>query len=122
MWRDGTCSQKSDIWSLGCVLYELMTHLPPFDAPELAYKVLTITPSPLPPCYGAPLRQAVERMLLKDHGERPTAGELVKVPYLSQAIANWMHISSQPIARGFKPTIGGSFVQQALAAMASPWD
>ena len=80
VWRDGVCSRKSDVWSLGCVVYELMTHLPPFEAPELAYKVLTVEPRPLPSCYNEELRGLVTgRMLRKEASGRPSAEQLVKV-------------------------------------------
>ncbi len=36
VWKDKPYDYKSDIWSLGCVLYEMVTLLPPFRASTMA--------------------------------------------------------------------------------------
>ena len=36
VWRDQPYDMKSDIWSLGCVLYESITLRPPFRADDMA--------------------------------------------------------------------------------------
>lgn len=95
MWQNGVCSKKSDIWALGCVVYELLTHRPPFDAPELAVKVLWTEPKSLPPEYSAALRQVVlHEMLKKDPSERSDTPKLLGNTYVAKAVVDWVHVSS----------------------------
>jgi serine/threonine protein kinase len=51
LWEDKPCTKKSDIWSLGVILYQLCTHKYPYFATsmeELSAKVLKEKYTPIP--------------------------------------------------------------------------
>lgn len=59
---------KSDIWALGCILYEMATLKHAFDAQDmngLVMKILRGKLMPLPPSYSDDLRQLIGKMLNK---------------------------------------------------------
>lgn len=67
-------NNKSDIWSLGCVLYELCTLRHPFEAANqgaLALKILRANFNPIPATYSSDLRSLVDKLLTKDYRKRP---------------------------------------------------
>ncbi|MEW5317535.1 MAG: hypothetical protein WDW38_008823 [Sanguina aurantia] len=73
----------ADIWSLGCVLYEIATRRTPFEAmglPQLMFKILRNDYAPLPPHFSYPFRTLVSQCLNQDPEDRPTITELLSQP------------------------------------------
>lgn len=76
-------STKTDIWSLGCILYEMCTFKSPFEAHTLQtirFKILNHNPNPIPNIYTKELATLIDMCLTKDADNRPTAVELLANP------------------------------------------
>ncbi|XVF19241.1 hypothetical protein REPUB_Repub11eG0093100 [Reevesia pubescens] len=85
---------KSDIWSLGCSMFEIAAHQPTFRAPaRLVNKIIRSSISPLPTVYSSTLKQLIKTMLRKNPEHRPTAAELLRHPHLQPYIAQCHNLS-----------------------------
>lgn len=79
---------KSDVWALGCIVYELCALCPPFDASnqtELTRKIKQGAVPALPRQYSRDLQDAVNAMLQLDHRRRPTTRQLLQIRQIKMA-------------------------------------
>eukprot|EP00929_Paragymnodinium_shiwhaense_P110936 TRINITY_DN7828_c0_g1_i2.p1 TRINITY_DN7828_c0_g1~~TRINITY_DN7828_c0_g1_i2.p1 ORF type:complete len:1317 (-),score=283.86 TRINITY_DN7828_c0_g1_i2:119-4069(-) len=76
---------KSDIWALGCVLYEMCMLKHAFESQSLlglVYKIVSETYDPIPEQYTEDLRTLLERVLDKSHYARPNGKDLIMDGYV----------------------------------------
>ncbi|XP_012638131.2 serine/threonine-protein kinase Nek3 isoform X2 [Microcebus murinus] len=80
IWENLPYNNKSDIWSLGCILYELCTLRHPFQAnswKNLILKICQGSVSPLPSHYSYELQCLVKQMFKRNPSHRPSATTLL---------------------------------------------
>ena len=84
-------NQKTDIWSLGCVLYELCTLKKAFNGLTLKLIIESIKndePVRISSIYSQELRSLIKLMLNKDQNQRPSINDILKIPLIKyKAIA-----------------------------------
>lgn len=88
--EDKPYSWGSDIWAMGCVLFETCSLHVPFEAQSLQGLMERIchgrVPS-IPEAYSKDLRQVCDEMLTRNHHRRPSAALLVQSPLVQKCMA-----------------------------------
>ncbi|MCJ1283036.1 G2-specific serine/threonine protein kinase [Xylographa opegraphella] len=73
----------SDVWSLGCIMYELCARKPPFDAKthlQLVQRIRDGRYDPLPSIYSPELQNVIKSCLKTNPQHRPDTAALLRLP------------------------------------------
>ena len=119
---------KSDIWALGCMLYELLTLKRPFNGNNLhglVLKICTAEPAPLHPARSKPCSLLMAGLLKKVPAERPRAADLLQHPLFGSMGGNQTQPAPQSgrcmsAAQRMKLARGGGGPTSAPAANLPP--
>eukprot|EP00347_Sterkiella_histriomuscorum_P011098 403373762 len=99
VWKDEPYNFKSDIWSLGCVLYEMIALKPPFNAPDMntLYKrVLKGLYPKIPSIYSGELSDMIKMLLNTSPQLRPSADKILKMPIIQRKLEKMFPEETNP--------------------------
>ncbi|CAC5411498.1 Serine/threonine-protein kinase Nek2,Probable serine/threonine-protein kinase nek3,Serine/threonine-protein kinase Nek1,Serine/threonine-protein kinase Nek8,Serine/threonine-protein kinase Nek3,Serine/threonine-protein kinase Nek4 [Mytilus coruscus] len=109
-------SSKSDIWALGCVLYELCALDPPFDAQNLIslfFKIIKGEFIRIPSRYSDPLNDLVQAMLKRNPDERPSASQILSLPFVKKHLADFIEEKQSLLQQKSRDSSNGSLMNQS---------
>ncbi|XP_058247904.1 serine/threonine-protein kinase Nek5 isoform X1 [Hemibagrus wyckioides] len=99
-------NNKTDMWSLGCVLYELCTLRHPFEGSSLRQLIVKICRghyTPVSQRYSADLRLLLSQLFKVSPRDRPSVNSLLKRPLLHKHISK--HLDPQFMEEEFSHTV-----------------
>lgn len=103
-------NQKSDIWALGCVLYELATLKKAFEAsnlPALVLKIMKGDFNPISERYSKDLKNLILSILQIDPTKRPSLPQIMAQPLVVNALFNMRtDVGRVPCNRTPRPVAG----------------
>ncbi|KAG7394483.1 hypothetical protein PHYBOEH_005144 [Phytophthora boehmeriae] len=86
-------SYASDVWALGCVLYEMLALRHAFDAPNILTLILKIVQqdfAAVPPHYDKEVSDLLHMLLDKNPERRPSMEDIFAIPYIRRHMQGLM--------------------------------
>ncbi|XP_072521951.1 serine/threonine-protein kinase Nek4 [Salminus brasiliensis] len=96
---------KSDVWALGCCVYEMATLKHAFNAKDmnsLAFRIIEGKLPQMPSKYDPQLGELIKRMLCKRPEDRPDVKHILRQPYIKQQIAIFLEATKEKTAKSRK--------------------
>ncbi|KAL6117891.1 uncharacterized protein ACO6RY_15590 [Pungitius sinensis] len=128
--QDVPYSSKSDVWALGCLLYEICALRAPFTAANLLslfYKITKGKYDPVPTCYSDNISSLVRRMLSLNPENRPTAAWILNTAHvqdhlksIKHAVTDCVHSKSYDINR--KETKSDTTLEPDVLSPSHQWE
>ncbi|XP_046869940.1 NIMA-related kinase 12 [Hypomesus transpacificus] len=112
--QDVPYSSKSDIWALGCLLFELCSLSPPFTASNLLslfYKIIKGQYRPVPHVFSDNMSSLIQRMLCPAPESRPSAASILGTAYVQEHLREFLRERETEFRMGadsesIQPSIG----------------
>ncbi|XP_016375819.1 serine/threonine-protein kinase Nek4-like isoform X2 [Sinocyclocheilus rhinocerous] len=96
---------KSDVWALGCCVYEMATLKHAFNAKDmnsLVYRIVEGKLPQMPSKYDPQLGELIKRMLCKKPEDRPDVKHILRQPYIKQQISMFLEATKEKTAKSRK--------------------
>ncbi|KAF4093614.1 hypothetical protein AMELA_G00004080 [Ameiurus melas] len=96
---------KSDVWALGCCVYEMATLKHAFNAKDmnsLVYRIVEGKLPQMPSKYDPQLGELIKRMLCKRPDDRPDVKHILRQTYIKQQIAVFLEATKEKTSRSRK--------------------
>ncbi|NXU12950.1 NEK1 kinase, partial [Pardalotus punctatus] len=110
-------NNKSDIWALGCVLYEMCTLKHAFEAGNMKNLVLKIISGPFPPVsmhYSYDLRNLLSQLFKRNPRNRPSINSILEKSFIAKRVEKFL--TPELIAEEFNHKIFHKFGPHASPA------
>ncbi|KAM4882189.1 serine/threonine-protein kinase Nek4 isoform 2-T2 [Thomomys bottae] len=93
---------KSDVWALGCCVYEMATLKHAFNAKDmnsLVYRIIEGKLPPMPKIYSPELAELIRTMLSRRPEERPSVKGILRQPYIKHQISLFLEATKAKTSR-----------------------
>ncbi|XP_010899397.2 serine/threonine-protein kinase Nek4 isoform X2 [Esox lucius] len=115
-------NHKSDVWALGCCVYEMSTLKHAFNARDmnsLVYRIVEGKLPQMPSKYDPQLGELIKNMLCKRPEDRPDVKLILRQPYIKRQISMFLEATKEKTAKSRKKMVGGSIRPNGAASVVS---